>query len=184
MTKLHYDNHLIATCIELKYIEKYIYNTCTCSNKKNPILRKRTIKSIYCIGTYTCIVHMRGREQIWFQHEYWFIDMFWTYFIEWIEGIGKKSSWNLIFPLQTLIHFIDDLHLSWFCRVLDVQEIPFYKNSVELVKGRVYVYRLAVFKELLFSMPKDIPVNNIRCRTLPKRGVGNIFHEKSCVTLR
>lgn len=52
MTKLHYDNHLIATCIELKYIEKYIYNTCTCSNKKNPILRKRTIKSIYCIGTY------------------------------------------------------------------------------------------------------------------------------------
>lgn len=68
-------------------------------------------------------------------------------------------------------------------RVLDVQEIPFYKNSVELVKGRVYVYRLAVFKELLFSMPKDIPVNNIRCRTLPKRGVGNIFHEKSCVTL-
>lgn len=60
MTKLHYDNHLIATCIELKYIEKYIYNTCTCSNKKNPILRKRTIKSIYCIGTYTCIVHMRA----------------------------------------------------------------------------------------------------------------------------
>lgn len=60
MTKLHYDNHLIATCIELKYIEKYIYNTCTCSNKKNPILRKRTIKSIYCNGTYTCIVHMRA----------------------------------------------------------------------------------------------------------------------------
>lgn len=68
-------------------------------------------------------------------------------------------------------------------RVLDVQELPFYKNSVELIKRRVYVYRLAVFKELLFSMPKDIPVNNVRCRTLPKRGVGNIFHEKSCVTL-
>lgn len=54
--KITYDNHLIATRIELKYIEKYIYNTC--SNKKNPILRKRTIKSIYCIGTF--IVHMRA----------------------------------------------------------------------------------------------------------------------------
>lgn len=56
MTKLHYDNQSVATCIELKYIEKYIYNTC--SNKKNPILRKITIKSIVCICTY--IVHMRA----------------------------------------------------------------------------------------------------------------------------
>lgn len=55
MIKLYYDNYLIVICIELKYIEKYIYNIC--SNKKNFILRKRIIKSIYCIGIY--IVYMR-----------------------------------------------------------------------------------------------------------------------------
>lgn len=60
MIKLYYDNYLIVICIELKYIEKYIYNICICSNKKNFILRKRIIKSIYCIGIYICIVYMRG----------------------------------------------------------------------------------------------------------------------------
>lgn len=93
MTKLHCDNHLIATRIELKDMEKYIYNMC--SKKKNLILRKRTIKSIYCTGIY--IVHVIA--------SFGFnVNIVWTYFIERIKGLEKKSSNNLIVPLPNTFH--------------------------------------------------------------------------------
>lgn len=92
MTKLHCDNHLIATRIELKDMEKYIYNTC--SKKKNLILRKRTIKSIYCTGIY--IVHVIA--------SFGFnVNIVWTY-----QGFGKKKVLTTFKLFLSLIHFTDD----------------------------------------------------------------------------
>ncbi|XP_022337597.2 tRNA pseudouridine synthase-like 1 [Crassostrea virginica] len=68
-------------------------------------------------------------------------------------------------------------------RILELIETPFFRHPVELIKQREYVYRFAIFKEILVPVSKNTTVNTVRTQALPKQGLGNIFHEKSCVTL-
>ncbi|XP_048772356.2 tRNA pseudouridine synthase A-like [Ostrea edulis] len=68
-------------------------------------------------------------------------------------------------------------------RVHNIQEIPFYRNAVEVIKQRVYIYRLAVFKELMVPVSKGVTIKKIKCRTLPEQGTGIIFNDKTCTTL-
>ncbi|XP_061163167.1 tRNA pseudouridine synthase-like 1 [Saccostrea echinata] len=86
----------------------------------------------------------------------------------------KQLAYSLNYHLQK-----HDEEIS----VQNIQEIPFYRYGGEFIKQRVYVYRLAVFKELQVPVSQGNTIDSIKCSALPRQGTGVIFHNKTCTTL-